>query len=146
MNKTQINRPSNRPSNRSGQCLCGKVSYTIYGDCRDIVLCHCQQCLRFHGYHGAYTAVARQDIKIADTAQKLAWYQSSAEVTRGFCNECGASLFWSKQGLTTLSVAAGSLTQPTKLNMIAHIFTEQMADYDTICDDLQQYDSGLQST
>ena len=48
---------------------------------------------------------------------------------RGFCSECGASLFWSAQDRVSISVAAGTLDQPTGLHTVAHIFTAERADY-----------------
>jgi len=46
----------------------------------------------------------------------LQWYPSTQDVTssvhRGFCQECGASLFWDPRGSDSVSVAAGT-AEPT---------------------------------
>ena len=39
----------------------------------------------------------------------LAWFQSSSFARRGFCRECGSSLFWDAPKRDTISVTAGSL-------------------------------------
>ena len=80
-----------------GRCLCGQVQFEIHGDLRDIVNCHCSKCRKFHGNYGAYTSVKVENLKI--TKQKsLKWFKSptdeTANVHRGFCSECGSSLFW----------------------------------------------------
>lgn len=48
---------------------------------------------------------------------------------RGFCNNCGSSLFWDKLGGDCLSIAAGTLEKPTNLVTIKNIFTEDAGDY-----------------
>ena len=59
----------------------------------------------------------------------LAWFRSSEEAERGFCRECGSSLFWRRIGSATLSVTAGSLDEPTGLKCGAHLFTAFKGDY-----------------
>ena len=58
----------------------------------------------------------------------LRWYEAD-DRARGFCAGCGASLFWRKVGGETISIAAGTLDQPTGLRTVAHIFTSGHADY-----------------
>jgi len=60
-------------------------------------------------------------------------------VRKEFYFTCGSSLFWHVEGRNTISVAAGALDMPTQLSTIGHIWTEQMADYYQITDQLPQY-------
>ena len=71
-------------------------------------------------------------------ARGLRWVRSphsDAEARRGFCGECGSSLFWDPPRRDTISIAAGTLDQPTGLRIAAHWFVSQAADYDEVPDD-----------
>ncbi len=127
----------------TGGCLCGAVRFEIEGPLRDVVNCHCGQCLRFHGHYAAYSAASRNRVLMLDPDAQLKWYRSSRHARRGFCAHCGSSLFWDRSDAETLSVAAGSLDQPTGLRTYAHIFTAQLADYYTLTDDLKTCSKGL---
>ncbi|MCG3146130.1 MAG: hypothetical protein HONDAALG_03985 [Gammaproteobacteria bacterium] len=121
-----------------GGCECGAVRYRVRGAMRGVVNCHCKQCRRMHGHFGAYTSVARDQLTLINDAG-LKWYRSSATVRRGFCSHCGASLFWDSEQLSTISIAAGTLDDPTGLKSIAHIYTADAGDYYDIDDDLARY-------
>ncbi len=104
----------------TGSCLCGAVRYTITGPLRPILVCHCAMCRRAMSSVAAFTACAPGDIHIEGT--KLRWYQSSPIARRGFCAQCGSSLFWEPAHGGHLSVSAGSLDDPSKLTISEHIF------------------------
>jgi hypothetical protein len=102
----------------SGGCECGAVRFTVTGALRDVVNCHCGQCRRFHGHVGAYTNAARADVHFAEK-RGLRWYRSSSFAQRGFCGECGASLFWQGDGGDTLSRRPGCARSGTSSSPIA---------------------------
>lgn len=128
---------------RTGGCLCGGVRYRLGGRCRDIILCHCENCRRTHGHYSAYTAVDQQDLELTceDTLQ---WYHdASPDTWRGFCNRCGASLFWdARDGRNKISVAAGSLDDASGLKLIGHVFLREAGKYYRVDDDLPRFESG----
>ena len=126
----------------SGHCLCGGVKYEVQGPLRSVWNCHCGQCRRTHGHYSAYTAAARDDLVLQD-ARTLNWYESSAAARRGFCARCGASLFWDTRDRPTISIAAGTLDQPTGLETSVHIFVEDLPDYYTLDDNLEKRPRGL---
>ena len=119
----------------AGGCLCGAVRYTVRGSLRGILLCHCGQCRRWHGHLGAYTSAARAHVTLED-AGALAWFASSERGRRGFCRVCGSSLFVQDVGGDRLSISAGSLDQPSRLEVIGHEYVADKADYVRIADDL----------
>lgn len=121
-----------------GGCLCEAVRYTLRGPLRDVVNCHCGQCRRTHGHYGAYTSVTRTQMTLTRTTG-LKWYRSSPRVRRGFCGECGGILFWDREDLDTISIAAGTLDTPTGLRTVAHIYTADAGDYYRIDDALSNY-------
>ena len=114
----------------TGRCLCGGVRYELRGPLRDVIVCHCSRCRRTHGHVGAYTSVPAPDLTLVADAT-LRWYVAD-ERERGFCARCGASLFWRVTGAGHISIAAGTLDQPTGLRTIRHIHTDDAADYDVL--------------
>jgi len=113
---------------RTGGCLCGAVRYEAIGALRDVVVCHCRMCRKAHGHVGAYTASARDALRLVE-ARGLKWYRSSVQARRGFCSECGATLFWDGDGRDTMSIAAGTLDEPTGLATALQIHVASAGDY-----------------
>ena len=114
-----------------GSCMCGAVTYTISGNIRSIVECHCTQCRKTSGNYVAATQVHRDNIDVQGESS-LSWYQSSASAERAFCRICGSQLFWSEFNSTNISVMAGTLDGPTGLRMDRQICTETKGDYYTL--------------
>jgi hypothetical protein len=121
----------------TGHCLCGDVTFEVRGPIRDVLLCHCEECRRANGYVGAYTSAFTDDLVVlADDS--LRWIdspRSDRSARRGFCIECGSSLFWRAAGAERTSIAAGTIDRPTGLRIAAHIYTHQAGDYDELPDD-----------
>lgn len=122
----------------TGGCLCGAVRYEVHAPLRPVIDCHCGQCRRTHGHVAAYTAAPRE--KLVMTADRgLKWYRSSPEARRGFCAECGSSLFWDADARDYTAIAAGTLDPPTGLHTAGHIFVADKGDYYEIADDLPRW-------
>lgn len=131
---TSLHAPTDGGVRASGHCLCGAVSYKIRGPLRPILICHCSDCRRWHGCACAATAVEGGDIEISGS-DALRWYtkpSSEPLPSRGFCAQCGSSLFWCAPERSTVSIAAGTLDVPTGLRVVAHIFTSDASDYEGI--------------
>jgi hypothetical protein len=128
---------TNAASVHSGGCLCGAVRYEVTGPLRDVVECHCAMCRRTHGHVGAYTSAPRSALHLVE-ARGLRWYASSTFARRGFCAECGGSLFWERPAGDLISIAAGTLDAPTGLRTTLQIFVEDAGDYYTIRADVPQ--------
>jgi hypothetical protein len=124
----------------TGGCLCGAVRYSIDGPLRDVHNCHCSRCRRTHGHYGAYTAAPLAALALTADGG-LRWYVADGR-ERGFCAECGASLFWRRAGSEHISVSAGSLDPPTGLRTVLHVYTGSSGDYYEITDELPQYRCG----
>lgn len=122
----------------SGACLCGAVRFTAKGRFGAVSVCHCAQCRRWHGAPGSYTSV-RRDRLVFQNESGLAWYRSSDRARRGFCRDCGTSLFWEETGAPHLALAMGCLDRPTGLREQLHIFTAHKGDYYDIADGLPQW-------
>ena len=112
----------------TGGCLCGAVRFEATGALRDVVVCHCAMCRKAHGHIGAYTAASRDSLRFVES-RGLKWYRSSAKAQRGFCSECGSTLFWDGTGRDVISIAAGTLDAPTGLSTTLQIHTKSAGDY-----------------
>lgn len=118
----------------SGGCLCGAVRYELVGASTPVTYCHCSMCRKWHGHVGAYAAVDRTDLRIVES-RGLKWHRSSASVQRGFCRECGSSLFFDEAKDPKVGFAAGTLDEPTGLRSKAHIFLGSKGDYYEVPED-----------
>ena len=112
----------------AGGCLCGAVRYELAGALRDVILCHCAMCRRTHGHVGAYTAAPKNALRLVET-RGLRWYASSTIARRGFCGECGGSLFWEPVAKDYVAIAAGTLDAPTGLATTLQIHVDSAGDY-----------------
>jgi hypothetical protein len=113
------------------------VRYEVTGAIRDVLICHCEECRRWHGHFSASTAARREDLVLLEQAG-LRWIdspRSDAGARRGFCARCGSSLFWDAPDRPTVSIAAGTLDAPTGLKTVAHWFVSQAGDYYELPDD-----------
>ncbi len=123
----------------TGGCLCGQVRYEVKGPLRDVINCHCTMCQRLHGGFGPHTKALKTKITIIN-AEGLAWYQTSGVAKRGFCRECGSSLFWEPFEQDATGIVAGSIDGPTGLKTMGHIFVGEKADFYAITDNQPQFD------
>jgi hypothetical protein len=126
---------------KTGACACGAVRFEADGEPTGVTYCHCSKCRRWHGHVGAYTAFVRQGFRLIE-ARGLKWYAASPTVRRGFCGECGSSLFWDEDGLPRMAICPGALDAPTGLRSKAHIYVGSKGDYYALPDDdLLRYDT-----
>ncbi len=123
----------------TGGCLCGAVRFEISGRLRDVVNCHCGMCQKLHGAFGAHSKAKKTSIRITED-RGLKWYRTSEIARRGFCRECGSSLFWQPDEQDATGILAGSLDRPTGLSTMGHIFVGDKADFYEISDDFPQFE------
>ncbi len=127
----------------TGGCLCGAVQYEVRGPLRDVIKCHCSKCRRVHGHVAAHGSTHREDLVIVDNGA-LKWYRSVTDETpnvhRGFCRECGSSLFWDPRDNDYIYISAGTLDAPTGLKTVGNIWISQAGDYYDITDNLPTYE------
>jgi hypothetical protein len=122
----------------TGSCLCGEIKFEVDGPMRAVRYCHCEQCCKTSGHFVAATACADADL-VMRVETGLRWYQSSADAKRGFCGNCGSSVFWRPNSSDKMHVMAGCIDAPTGLHAEEHIYVAQAADYYSIDDGLPQF-------
>jgi len=122
---------------KNGSCLCGRVCFSVKGSLAAPDACHCVQCRKHSGHYFASTDVPRTALTISGR-EHLSWFQSSAKVRRGFCSNCGSSLFWDPPEKDWIGIAMGAFDSPTSTQLGIHIFVAEKGDYYEITDDLPQ--------
>lgn len=126
----------------NASCLCGAVAFTVDGPLRDVTSCHCSQCRKMTGHYWAATGAAISAVNYS-RQDGLKWYRSSDRAERGFCAQCGATLFWKPDGQGRMAISMGAFDQPTGLKTTHHIFVADKGDYYDITDGVTQLDGDL---
>ena len=123
-----------------GTCLCGAISLRVEGDLSVAEACHCTNCRKWSGHVGVGVEVKRSALTIKG-AEHLKWFHSSEKARRGFCEQCGTSLFFDpldKEKHDWIGIHMGVFDTPTKTKLALHIFVAEKGDYYEITDGLPQ--------
>lgn len=124
-------------SDFTGRCLCGAVAFKGRWGGEPPSACHCSQCRRWSGH--VWAGTDGMDMAIGGPVK---WFRSSDKAERGFCPECGSSLFWRRLGSEGIAVACGAVDSPTGLILASHIHVDDKGDYYDIGDGLPQEPQG----
>lgn len=122
-----------------GSCCCGAVTYEMEGPLRPSVACHCSQCRKTSGHYWSATQVANNRFRLTKD-EGLKWFRASDTARRGFCANCGSSIFWQHDNEDATSVATGTLDGPTGIETAEHIYVADKGDYYELADGLPQRD------
>ena len=120
-----------------GSYLCGAVAFEVDKIPESYRACHCTACRKSGGHYWSAIPVDNADFRFTED-RGLKWYRSSDWAERGFCKECGASLFFRPLGKGIIEVAPGSIDWPTGTMLAGHIFVGFKGDYYELADGLPQ--------
>ena len=125
-----------------GSCLCRRVTYEISGALKDVLNCHCSMCRKLHASaFRTRAAVATRDWKTLTGEQFIKFYESSPGERKGFCSECGSSLFTKFDGNPeVIGFPLGTLDTDPGVKATRHIFVGSKAPWFDITDSLPQYE------
>ena len=76
----------------TGGCLCGAIRYEAAADALFTVVCHCRMCQQWTG-STMFGSVAFARRAVTFTKGTPRTHTSSSICDRGFCSECGSSLY-----------------------------------------------------
>jgi hypothetical protein len=114
-----------------GGCHCRGVRFCLTGPLRQALICHCRDCFQIAGLSWGSTSVPDDSFELT-AQQTLGWYDSSAWAKRGFCRNCGASLFYRLNGIARTSVAIGMLDDANDLVITGQIFANSHPHWDRL--------------
>jgi hypothetical protein len=114
---------------RTGACLCGAVRYAAATDAAGLGACACDQCRRHTGSLLVGLGVMADAVRWDGVP---ATYRSSGWAERGFCRDCGSTLFYRvtagpMAGYTSL--AAGTLDDLSGLSLTHEYFSDACTAY-----------------
>ena len=112
----------------SGQCLCGKVNYTISAAPRVMSQCHCDDCRKATGTGHASNAFFKKNaVHInGETSSYDSIADSGSSITRYFCPICGCLLFGTFSRLeNVIAVAVGTLDDSSWFKPSAIVYNKR---------------------
>lgn len=128
-----------------GECLCGKVSYTVTGSLLDADHCHCSMCRRQHGAAFAtYAQFKSGDFTWITGENLLKVYESSSGCGWCFCSECGSTMAGTENGIVT-TITLGTVEGDAGIKPTSHIFAGSKARWYDIKDNLPQFEMRSQN-
>lgn len=131
----------NESSKVNGSCFCGTVRFHFELPSKWCAHCHCSMCRKVHGA-GYVTWVGFEQSKytLDEGENELTWFQSSTGASRGFCNQCGSSMFFkADRWAGELHVALASLDDPIDRKPHAHAFHDSHVDWMPLDDALKVF-------
>ena len=126
----------------TGGCLCGKVRYEITAEPVGTANCHCRTCQKAVGapYFAALFVLASA-LKITGDYKEYASLAASGNTMyRGFCTECGTSLFGRNSRFTDIRpVSAATLDDPSQFKPEKDIWVCDAQPWDVMNPDLPKF-------
>ncbi|MGD9477108.1 GFA family protein [Shinella sp. G-2] len=89
---------------RTGGCQCGAVRFRIKGGLGRPSICHCRMCQKqFGGFFGPLVTAKGET---EWTRDEPTYFQSSINIARGFCKQCGTPLTYKHPGGLEIAIGA----------------------------------------
>jgi len=107
---------------RTGSCLCGQATFSAEARPR-LQACHCSMCRKRVG--GPFMAVPCDKAEFSGSVKR---YESSEGFERGFCRECGSSLYFHPKGSGLHGIPIGLFDDQTGLPFLTEFFIDQKPD------------------
>ncbi|MBA3069738.1 MAG: GFA family protein [Hyphomonas sp.] len=99
---------------RTGGCQCGRIRFRAASLRDNSHVCHCRMCQKATGnFFAALVGVPLTDF--VWTRGTPAVFRSSAKVQRGFCRDCGTSLFFRHDDNHHVSMSIGAFDEPASI-------------------------------
>ncbi len=132
-----------------GQCVCGKVSFTVVGDPKRVTICHCEWCQRRTGSaFGVEVVFDESQIEINEESVSRYRHisdESGRWLDQHFCSTCGSNIGFTLEAVPGIrTIAAGIFDNPSWLETARvkrrHVFTRSVRDWSLIPNDVEQYE------
>jgi hypothetical protein len=128
-------------SDFEGRCLCGGVRFAITPPTLFFVHCHCHYCRDAHGAaFVSWVGAAESRFRFLPGSAEPKWYQSSQQSRRGFCANCGTTLFFASTICPgEIHVARPAIQGDIDREPQCHVFYDQHAGWIEVGDKLPRY-------
>ena len=122
-----------------GSCLCGEVTFQVWGPFKGFRLCHCSRCQKASGSaHVSNIFTDPDNLEVLTGAEQIKRYDhlSAETFAKCFCTNCGSVVPYKNRPGSFLIIPAGSLDDDPGIVPEANIFWPDRACW---------YDKGVQA-
>jgi hypothetical protein len=123
-----------------GGCLCGACRYRSVGEPINVRACHCHRCQKATG--SSFYARVMVPLDSLVRSGPVRFFDAGTGVRRGFCSECGTTLFSERRSANAIGLTMGSLDQPDSFVPTKHIWIASKQRWLKFDDGLPQYFEG----
>jgi len=125
----------------TGGCLCGAVRFHVEPPTKWCCHCHCQMCRKAQGApFVTWVGVEDSRFRFVGGESELNWYPSSEDGRRGFCRNCGSSLFFrSPRWSGEIHIALPYFDMPIDREPSGHVYYDRRVPWVTLGDHLPRY-------
>lgn len=106
----------------TGQCLCGEVRFEAEAVDTHLHGCHCSMC---RGWSGGPMLAVNVGSVAFQGEDKLKRYASSEWAERGFCSECGTSLFYRLKDADQYILCMGAFHDQSAFKLVGEIYIDE---------------------
>lgn len=125
----------------TGGCLCGAIRYECSAEPIVMGNCHCRDCQQASG--SAFAAAILVPRNAVTIAGDVKYYEvtgdSGGTVGRGFCPNCGSTLFSKPPMPEFMGITAGSLDDPSEFKPSMDFYTASAQPWDYMNPDLPKF-------
>lgn len=107
----------------TGGCQCGAVRYAVHETPYQVGICHCRMCQKATGapFMSSFTV---KKTNLEWTRGEPGSFNSSVNMLRGFCRDCGTPLFNNWMPSDVIHLTIGSLDDPASVRPEAQMGVE----------------------
>lgn len=106
----------------TGKCLCGAVRFQAEEVDTHLHSCHCSMC---RGWSGGPLLAASVASVVFEGEEKIKRYASSEWAERGFCSDCGTSLFYRLKEADQYILCMGSFDDQSVFKLVGEIYIDE---------------------
>ncbi len=126
----------------AGSCLCGTVRFAAELPSKWCAHCHCSMCRKAHGAgYVTWVGFDEDRTRVTGDGGQLEWYESSPGAQRGFCRNCGSTMFFrSERWAGELHIVLACFDDAIDREPLANVFFDAHVDWMPIDHSLKQID------
>ena len=127
----------------AGQCLCGKVKFTISSEPQRMAQCHCNDCQKATGTgHVSIAFFKEDDVDIkGETRSYGSVTDSGSTITRYFCPTCGSRLFGiNSSSENIIGVSVGTLEDSSWFKPELIVYNKRKPNWDFMDESVPTFD------
>ena len=131
-----------------GHCLCQTIAFEIQPPTKWCSHCHCHQCREAHGAAVVtWVGVDEKNFGFTRGEAQLNWFESTPGARRGFCRNCGSTLFFQAQRWPgEMHISRAAIPGPIDRKPAGHFWYDRRIDWMDYKDDLPHFggESGVE--